>query len=156
MKTRRNQLFAEQGWSQKATIAIPIVTQLPLFIGSSVVFARACAVPTPLDSEAFLTLTSLAHVDPTATLPIVLGVITYANVESSRWFLTAEQRERERKVEEYAAAKRAKGELVIKPRNILQSALRLFSMARIIIAAMVPGVSRAYASTRVETDGEHA
>lgn len=93
------------------------------------------------DSEEFLTLTSLAHPDPTATLPIVLGLITLANVETARWFMSAEALQREQKVAEWTAEKRAKGETVLEPKKIIQSGMRGLSIGRILIAAVIPGVS---------------
>lgn len=108
------------------------------------VFSRASISPTVLDSEAFLTLTSLSHGDPTLTLPIALGVITFANVDASRWFMTPEAIARERRVAEHNAKKRAAGESVYEPRKIIQNALRTASVGRILIAALVPGV-RGYA-----------
>ena len=119
---------------------IPMVSQLPLFVGTSMLFSRLSQHPTVFDSESFLTLTSLSHSDPTLTLPIVLGLITLANVESSRFFMSAEALERERKVSQWTAEKRAKGHTVLEPKKIIQSSMRLFSIGRILIAAMVPGV----------------
>ena len=95
---------------------------------------------TVLDGEAFLTLTSLAHADGTATLPIVLGLVTLANVESARWFAGADALERERRVAAWTAERRARGEQVLEPRRIYQTALRVMAVGRILIAAMVPGV----------------
>lgn len=95
------------------------------------------------DSESFLTLTSLSHADPTAALPIALGLITLANVESSssiRWFASAEARERKELEEKRIAEKRARGDVVLQPQKIVQSALRLLSVGRILIGALVPGV----------------
>lgn len=123
------------------TIFLPAASQLPLFVGTSWVLSHASVVPTVLDSEAFLTLTSLAHADATATLPILLGIITLANVESSRWFASAEALQRERRVAKWTAERRARGEQILEPSKISQSALRLLSVGRILIAAMVPGVS---------------
>ena len=121
-------------------MAIPPLTQLPVFVGCSIVLAHVSQQPTPLDSESFLTLTTLVHPDPTAALPIALGFITLANVESSRWFMTDQQREREVKVRKWKEEKIAKGERVIEPQKIIKSALRLVSVGRILIATMVPGV----------------
>lgn len=121
-------------------MAIPPLTQLPVFVGCSVVLAHVSQHPTPLDSESFLTLSTLVHPDPTAALPIALGFITLANVESSRWFMTDQQREREAKVQTWKEEKIAKGERVIEPQKIIKSALRLVSIGRILIATMVPGV----------------
>ena len=92
-------------------------------------------------TEAFFTLTSLAHADSTATLPILLGIITLANVESSRWFVSPAELQREAQVAKWTAERRAKGEQILEPRKISQSALRILSVGRILIAAMVPGVS---------------
>ena len=118
-----------------------MLTQLPVFVLTSAVLAQASRSPTPFDSESFLTLTSLAHADPTATLPIVLGIVTLANVESSRWFMTEEEKERERKVDQWTAEKRARGHLILQPKKYIQSALRVLSLGRIMIGALVPGVS---------------
>jgi hypothetical protein len=120
---------------------IPPLTQLPVFVGSSMFLARLSQAPnSAFDSEAFLTLTSLAHPDPTAALPIALGMITLANVESSRWFVSAVVREREDAERERVAEQRAQGRIVLEPRKIVQSGLRLLSVGRILIGAVVPGV----------------
>ena len=102
---------------------------------------RASLPPTVLDSESFLTITSLSHGDPTGTMPILLGVLTFANVEASRFFMTPEARQREQQVAEWTAKRRASGETVIEPRKIFQTTLRIASLGRILIALMVPGVS---------------
>jgi len=139
LTTRRKQLFSEYRCSPGLTMVIPLVTQLPLFMGFSIVLNRLSQSPTPFDSESFLTLSTLAHTDPTATLPIALGLITLANVESSRWFITEEQRDREEKVQKWKDERVARGETVIEPQKIVKSALRLISVGRIVIATMVPG-----------------
>ena len=105
------------------------------------VLGRASIPPSVLDSEAFLTLTSLTHGDPTLTLPILLGVVTFANVDATRFFATPERIAREQRQEEYNAKKRAAGETVYQPRKIFQNTLRLAAVGRILIAALVPGVS---------------
>ena len=120
---------------------IPPITQLPLFVGFSMVLNRASHPPTVLDSESFLTLTSLSHSDPTLTIPIVVGLITLANVETARWFASAAATQRQAKVDEWVKQRREKGEMVLEPGRIVQSSLRFLSVARIIIAALVPGVS---------------
>lgn len=139
LTTRRKQLFSEYRCSPGLTIAIPIITQVPLFMGFSIVLNRLSQAPTPFDSESFLTLSTLAHADPTATLPIALGLITLANVESSRWFMTDTQRERQEKVQKWKEDRVARGETVIEPQKIIKSVLRLISVGRIVVATMVPG-----------------
>ena len=121
-------------------MVIAPITQLPVFVLTSLTISRACQAPTVLDGESFLTLTSLAHSDPTLTLPIVLGIVTLANVESARWFISPQALEREKKVEEWKAKRRARGETVIEPKKIMQTSLRTLAVCRILIAALVPGV----------------
>jgi mitochondrial inner membrane protein COX18 len=108
---------------------------------TTAVLGRLSQSPTPFDSESFLTLTSLAHPDPTMTLPVVLGIITLVNVESSRWWMTEEEKEREKKVNQWNAEKRAQGHTIIEPKKHVQSVLRLLSVGRILLGALVPGVS---------------
>ena len=138
---RQKELLRQHRCTPAATIAIPIVSQLPLFLGTSAALSHAARTAPGLESEAFLSLTSLASADPTATLPIALGLLTFINVESSRWFASAEALQREQAATERTAARRAAGELVLEPHKITQSALRGMSVARILIASLWPGVS---------------
>jgi len=143
MTARRSELFALHRCRPWPTMLIPPLTQLPVFVGSSVLLSRLSSQQPPsaaFDAEAFLTLTSLAHADPTAALPIALGVITLANVESSKWFVSAEAKEHEDAERRRVAEKRAGGQIVLEPRRIVQSGLRLLSVGRILIGAVVPGV----------------
>jgi mitochondrial inner membrane protein COX18 len=140
MIARRKELFAQHRCRPWLTMLIPPLTQLPVFVGTSMFLSRLSQPPSAFDAEAFLTLTSLAHPDPTATLPIALGVITLANVESSRWFVSTEARVREEKERKRVDEQRAQGRIVLEPRKIVQSGLRLLSVGRILIGAVVPGV----------------
>jgi len=140
MVVRRNELFAQHRCHPWLAMLIPPLTQLPLFVGSSMLLNRLSRAPSAFDAESFLTLTSLSHADPTAALPIALGMITLANVESSRWFVSAEAREREEQQRRRVAEQRAQGQVVLEPNRIVQSALRLLSVGRILIGAVVPGV----------------
>ncbi|KAF9247303.1 60Kd inner membrane protein-domain-containing protein [Melanogaster broomeanus] len=139
LTARRKELFAEYRCRPGVTMAIPPLTQLPIFVGCSMILSHLSRYPTPFDSEPFLTLSTLAHPDPTATLPIALGLITLANVESSAWFMTDQQRERQLKVQAWKEKKVARGETVLEPQKIIKSVLRLASIGRIIVATMVPG-----------------
>jgi len=121
-------------------MAIPVLTQLPVFVFSSLVFSQLTQPPSVLDSETFLTLTSLVNPDPTVAIPVLIGMMTFANVESAKWFVSDAQERREEKVEKWNAEKRARGEIVIAPKEIVQNALRVMSVGRILIAAVVPGV----------------
>jgi inner membrane protein COX18 len=143
MKVHQKRLLAEHSATPWVTVLLPVAAQLPVFVLSTVVVARACAPGSPRDAEAFLSLTSLTHVDPTAALPIALGLVTLANVESSSWFASAAQAERARNTAEWAAARRARGENVLETGKYIKSGLRLLSVGRILWAATVPGVSRA-------------
>ena len=137
---RRKELLSKHGVSPALVMAIPILTQLPVFVFSSLVFSRLTQPPSVLDSETFLTLTSLVNPDPTATIPILIGMITFANVESAKWFISAAQKGRQEKVEKWNAGKRAQGHTVVEPKKIVQNVLRVMSVGRILIAAVVPGV----------------
>lgn len=55
--------------------------------------------------------------------------------------MSAEALQREQKVAEWTAEKRAKGETVLEPKKIIQSGMRGLSIGRILIAAVIPGVS---------------
>jgi len=139
LATRRDQLFGEHNCRPLPTILVPTLTQLPIFVLTSAVLARLSQSPTPFDSESFLTLTTLAHADPTMAMPIVLGIVTLANVESSRWLMTDEQKAREAKVNKWNAEKRAQGHTVLEPKKYVQSSLRLLSIGRILLGALMPG-----------------
>jgi inner membrane protein COX18 len=129
------------------SIIVPPLAQLPVFVLGTVMLGRLSLDPTPFDAESFLTLSTLAHPDPTMTLPIILGVITMANVESSNWVMNAAERERARQIEEQTAKRLAEnGQLQIQPRSLIRSGLRILSVGRIIIAAMTPGVSAYFTS----------
>ena len=121
-------------------MAVPALTQLPVFIFSSLMFSRLAQPPSVLDSETFLTLTSLVNPDPTAALPILIGLITFANAESAKWFISDARKTRQEKVEKWNAEKRAQGHTVVEPTKIVQNSLRVMSVGRILIAAVVPGV----------------
>ncbi|TFK75819.1 hypothetical protein BDN72DRAFT_891695 [Pluteus cervinus] len=137
---KREELFAEHKCRPLPSIIIPPLSQLPVFVVMTIALGRLSVDPTPFDSESFLTLSTLAHPDPTMTLPILLGVLTMANVESSNWLMTAAERERMRKAEE-ANAKRAaeSGVTSIRPQSVVKNGLRVLSIGRIIVAAMTPG-----------------
>lgn len=139
LSKQRKLLFAEHQCQPAATMLIPPVTQLPVFVGLSILFSRLSQAPTPFDSESFLTLSTLTHVDPMGALPIALGFITLANVESSRWFMTDAQLKREEQVQQWKAQRVTRGETVLEPQKIVKSSLRLVSVGRILIASMVPG-----------------
>jgi mitochondrial inner membrane protein COX18 len=119
---------------------MPVVTQLPLFFGSTVVLGHLSRMPAPFDSESFLTLTSLSHVDPTTTLPVVLGFLTLANVESSSWFMTDAQRHKRAITDAKFKKSVEAGEVRFQSDKIVKSGLRFLSVGRILIASMVPGV----------------
>jgi len=121
-------------------MAVPALTQLPVFISSSLMFSWLTQPPSVLDSETFLTLTSLVNPDPTAAIPILIGLITFANAESAKWFISDAGKSRQEKVEKWNAEKRAQGHIVVEPSKIVQNALRVMSVGRILIAAVVPGV----------------
>lgn len=139
LATRRRQLLRQHNCNPLGTFLIPITTQLPLFFGGSVVLSHLSRSATPFDSESFLMLTSLSHVDPTTTLPIVLGFLTLANVESSSWFMTDAQRHKKAIADAKFDKSVEAGEIRFEWGRIVKSGLRLASVGRVLIASMIPG-----------------
>lgn len=141
LTTRRKELFKQHKCSPLPSIIIPPLSQLPVFVGFTVVLSRLSIDPTPFDSESFFTLSTLAHPDPTMTLPVILGFLTMANVESGNWVLNAAEREQVRKADEEEKKRILDGgKPRLHPGKVLKTFLRGLSIARIIIAAMTPGV----------------
>ena len=122
-------------------MVLPPLSQLPVFIGFTIILSRLSQDPTPFDSESFLTLTTLAHPDPTMTLPIILGLITMANVESNSWLMNAAERAKLRSLEQEKAKRiTEEGKRSIELGKVVKTALRGLSVLRIIVASVTPGV----------------
>ncbi|KDR83652.1 hypothetical protein GALMADRAFT_55296 [Galerina marginata CBS 339.88] len=140
LTARRKELFEQYHCSPLPSIILPPLSQLPVFVGFTVVLNRLSVAPTLFDAESFLTLTSLAHPDPTMTLPVVLGFLTMANVESGNWVMNAAEKAQQRRAEDEEANRVAEGEKPrLHPGKVIKSVLRGLSIIRIIIAAMTPG-----------------
>lgn len=76
------------------------------------------------------------------TLPVLLGFLTMANLESGNWVMNAAEREQQRAVEAEEAKRVASGGKVrISPGKIIKTGLRALSIIRIIVAALTPGVN---------------
>ncbi|KAG9126473.1 hypothetical protein FRC07_003289 [Ceratobasidium sp. 392] len=77
------------------TMIAPFAVHAPLFILATASFRQAAIMHTapmnPLASESFLTLPSLAHVDPTGVLPIAVGLLMFSNIELGRLSRPAKQ-----------------------------------------------------------------
>lgn len=145
LTTRRKQLFKQYKCSPLPSIIIPPLAQLPVFVGFTLVLSRLSIDPTPFDSESFFTLSTLAHPDPTMTLPVILGFLTMANVESGNWVLNAAEREQLRKRDQEEKKRVLEGgKPKLHPGKVLKTFLRGLSIIRIIIAAMAPGVKFCY------------
>lgn len=131
-------------------MAFPALAQLPFFFGITIGLRDIAQMPnTPFDSEAFLTLTTLAHPDPTMVLPIVLGLVTMANVETSNLLMTATQRARLEQMEKKREAAKQAGKTMFVPGAIIKDVLRGLSVVRILVASVVPGVSRCTLSSGI-------
>ncbi|KAJ7129566.1 60Kd inner membrane protein-domain-containing protein [Mycena epipterygia] len=140
VQSERKRLIAEHKCHPVLSMVVSPATQLPVFVIMSMMFNRLAHDPTPFDSEAFFTLTTLNHADATWTLPIILGMITMANVESNNWLMTAVQRDRLRKMEEKQAQKAAatgKGDIQL--HKVIKTAVNGLSVLRILLAALSPG-----------------
>ena len=121
---------------------VPPASQIPIFVALSAAFFRAVSEPgSALRDEAFLTLPSLALPDPTMVLPIGLGLVSLATIETSKWFVTEERARRSAERKRRDDIQRAQGKVVVQPLKYTRSILRGLSVGRILLAAMAPGVS---------------
>ncbi|EAU84864.2 hypothetical protein CC1G_00383 [Coprinopsis cinerea okayama7 len=139
LNARRKELMREHGCQTWKSMLVPPLVQLPPFFVITLMLRRLSEGPTPFDSEAFFTLTNLVHPDPTMTLPILLGVITMANVETNNWLMTATQRANLKKLEEKREKMKAEGKRILEPGKIIKNALRGLSVIRILVASVMPG-----------------
>ncbi|KAF5390705.1 hypothetical protein D9757_002707 [Collybiopsis confluens] len=144
LKAKRKELASIHSCSPVTTALIPIVPQVPLFVAMTMMFARLAADPTcPFDSESFLTLTTLNHPDPTFTLPVILGLVTMANVESSQWVLNPEEKAALKESEKQMAANVEKSgdkwtKAKLNLRSKLKDSMRILSILRIGLASIAP------------------
>ncbi|KAK1236476.1 hypothetical protein PQX77_000253 [Marasmius sp. AFHP31] len=146
MEARRKELCTVHNCSPILTMAAPALAQLPVFVVMTVMFARLSVDPTsPFDSESFLTLTTLNHPDPTMTLPVVLGLLSMANVDAASWVFNSYevrmQKELREKKEKLAAQQ---GVRHIDPKQIIKTGMRGLSVARIGLGAIAPGAVSLY------------
>jgi mitochondrial inner membrane protein COX18 len=118
---------------------IAIVPQIPVFVTLSSLFMQLSTLPTPFDSESFLSISSLAHPDPLSVFPAVIGIITLANVESSVWFRRDVLDQREKRHEKKVEERRNKGERLITLPS-WTNLMRYGSLARIVVSLPMPGV----------------
>ncbi|KAF7292405.1 Cytochrome oxidase biogenesis protein [Mycena chlorophos] len=148
VKAEQTRLIAEHKCYPRLAMFASPVSQLPVFAFFTTIFNYLAQDPTPLDSEAFFTLTALNQPDATWTLPIILGMITMANVESNNWLMSAVQRDRQRKMDEHRAKQIAEGKKVpFQPQRLLKSSLNFLSVVRMIWAAFTPGSVVVYWTT---------
>ncbi|KAJ7908258.1 60Kd inner membrane protein-domain-containing protein, partial [Mycena leptocephala] len=148
VNTERKRLIAEHKCHPILAMVASPASQLPVFVVMTMMFNRLAQDPTPFDSEAFLTLTTLNHSDPTWVLPIILGWITMANVESNNWLMSAVQRDRMQKAEEKRAQQIAAGlNPGIQAQKVVKFVLNGVSVARIVLAAVSPGSVVVYWTT---------
>jgi inner membrane protein COX18 len=120
---------------------LPAASQLPLFVGMTFVFNQACLPPTCLDMESFLFLSSLVHPDSTMALPIAIGLMTLANVETIKLFNMSEKaRDQRAQTRKQEAEDEKKGIVRIGASDVSKNMLRFFSIGRILISIPLPGV----------------
>lgn len=75
------------------------------------------------------------------TLPIILGFVTLANVESSTWFMTASQKEKKAVADAKFRSDMEAGIVKFQWGRAVKPALRFASIVRVMFAAVAPGVS---------------
>jgi inner membrane protein COX18 len=94
-----------------------------------------------LHDEAILTLQSLAYPDLTVALPVIIGLISLATIETSQWLVTEERAIRLRKTSFRNEVQWDQGKIIINPCRHIKGIMSGLSVGRIILAAMMPGVS---------------
>jgi hypothetical protein len=129
LRERTKELCKKHNCTQWVTIAGNIATQFPPFMLLSVVLHHASQAPTPLDSESFLTLTTLTHPDTTFFVPILVGIATLANIEVNGWT-------RLRRLKSMSSLQSERPTLS----SMSKSTYRLLSLFRVSLTATVPGV----------------
>lgn len=130
------------------TMVVPPLSQMALFFPLSIFFGGVAADPfSGFDAESFMTLTSLSLPDETLTVPILVGLITMANVESSTWFMTVTEKQAVAQREQQRKDAASKGVHHIVPANGIKQALRVVSVLRIVFAAQVSGAVALYWAT---------
>ncbi|KAF9076740.1 60Kd inner membrane protein-domain-containing protein [Rhodocollybia butyracea] len=150
MKVKEKELVKTHKCRTVTTAWLPFVTQAPLFMAMTICFARLAADPTsPFDSESFLTLTTLNHPDVTFTLPVILGLVTMANVESSHWILNPAEKEALKASEKNMAETVEKSgnkwlTMRFKLRSNMKDSMRIMSVFRIGLASIAPGAVTLY------------
>lgn len=138
--SERKRLITEHNCNPLLAMVVSPASQIPVFVIMTTMFNRLAQDPTPLDSEAFLSLGTLNHTDETWTLPIILGMVTMFNVQSSNWLVSAFEKDRMRKMEERRAEQMAAtGKFILHPQSIIKGGLNVLSVARIVVAGMSPG-----------------
>ncbi|KAJ7665524.1 60Kd inner membrane protein-domain-containing protein [Mycena rosella] len=140
VSSEQKRLIAEHNCHIIPSMVASPAIQLPVFITMTMMFTRLAQDPTPFDSEAFLTLTTLNHPDPTWILPTILGMVTMANVDSNNWLLSAVQKDRLRKMEERREQQlKTTGKSGFQVSQIIQGALHPLAVLRILWAGFCPG-----------------
>ncbi|KAH7105410.1 hypothetical protein BKA62DRAFT_766781 [Auriculariales sp. MPI-PUGE-AT-0066] len=153
MEARRKQLFSHFGVGISRTVILPTLVQLGTFIPMSMLFVFIAVPPTPLDSECFMHLTNLTRNDPSNILPVAIGILNMANVDSHRWLvrtpLLKEQQQVDQNVIQAQIAKggplkRRNFELKLNPSGMMTALARSFSVLRIVFAMQMPGTVLIY------------
>ncbi|EEB95129.1 hypothetical protein MPER_05950, partial [Moniliophthora perniciosa FA553] len=141
MTARRKELWKIHKCSPLITMAVPPLSQIPPFVIMTMIFARLSADPfSGFDSESVFTLTTLNHADPTMTMPVILGLLTMANVEVNNWVLTATEKGMQKEIQEKKEQiAQEQGVRHIEPQKIVKSAMRVLSVGRIGLGAIAPG-----------------
>ncbi|KAJ1308415.1 hypothetical protein OPQ81_004120 [Rhizoctonia solani] len=129
------------------TMIVPFAVHAPLFIMATASFRHAAlmsyAPMNPLASESFLTLPSLAQVDPTGVLPIALGLIMFSNIELGK--LSRPSKLTKPSTPNNAASKPGSEDNALEPPKMstiiaaFENGLRVVSILFIWIAMQAPG-----------------
>ncbi|KIY49294.1 hypothetical protein FISHEDRAFT_26568, partial [Fistulina hepatica ATCC 64428] len=147
MAEAREKIIAKYHCSPGVAMFASPAIQLPVFAFTSVMLTRLSTAESPFAteslgslSEATGMLASLAAPDASMILPVLVGMLTMANIETSTWVMNAAEREHERKLKVYNTRKRQlAGEHAVSLRDLIKPTLRCWSVLRMALAALAPG-----------------
>ncbi|EJD53459.1 hypothetical protein AURDEDRAFT_79893 [Auricularia subglabra TFB-10046 SS5] len=144
MQARQRELFSALGCSPVKIMALPALSQLAVFLPMTFVFSLMSLPPTPLDSEAFLTFTTLTHPDMDYVTPVVLGLLGMATADASRWFISTERAHELQRRDQASLDRSRKTRLQFNFGKIATTAARQMAVARIVIGMLMPGSVMVY------------
>lgn len=134
----RKDLMKKHNAGTLKNLILPNIVQVPIFLGLTLFAWRLCTDPTPLEAESFLWIDSLIRPDPTMTVPVGLGVLTFAMAETKSWTMTAAERAAQDRARTQRRLRAAAGKMEFNLAESMKSAIRLISLPRIVVTSFAP------------------